>query len=133
MTVSTADISVLHSTEVVHFHHNSRKSFEELWTQPCMCRPSTLLHFLRCDCIGTLRGFCKESLYVGVGSYFFSTSEDSASFTAPPHKPKHHQASHPNTIYSSSNYLAKTRAHVVLWLYCFLEWFSMFQLIKVFL
>ena len=37
MTVSTADISVLHSAEVVHFHHNSRKSSEEPWTQPRMC------------------------------------------------------------------------------------------------
>ena len=34
LTVSTVDISVLHSAEVVHFHHNSRKSPEELWTQP---------------------------------------------------------------------------------------------------
>jgi hypothetical protein len=37
LTVSTADRSVLHSTEVAHFHHSSRKSFGELWTQPHMC------------------------------------------------------------------------------------------------
>jgi hypothetical protein len=35
LTVSTADRSVLHSAEVVHFHHSSRKSSEELWTPPC--------------------------------------------------------------------------------------------------
>jgi hypothetical protein len=31
----TANRLVLHSAEVVHFHHKSRKSLEELWTQPC--------------------------------------------------------------------------------------------------
>ena len=35
MTVSTANRLVLHSAEVVHFTHKSRKSSEELWTQPC--------------------------------------------------------------------------------------------------
>jgi hypothetical protein len=33
LTVSTADRSILHSAKVVHFHHSSRKSSEELWTQ----------------------------------------------------------------------------------------------------
>ena len=28
LTVSTDDISVLHSAEIVHFHHNSRKSLK---------------------------------------------------------------------------------------------------------
>jgi hypothetical protein len=37
LTVSTADRSVLHSAEVAHFHHSSRKSSEELRTQPRMC------------------------------------------------------------------------------------------------
>jgi hypothetical protein len=35
LTVSTTDRSVLHSAEVLHFHHSSRKSSEEFWTQPC--------------------------------------------------------------------------------------------------
>ena len=62
VTVSTADISVLHSAEVLHFHHNSRKSSEELWTQPrnVLARHNTTLP--RCDCIGTLRGLYKDSL-----------------------------------------------------------------------
>ena len=34
LTVSTADISILHSAKVVHFHHKSHKSSKELWTQP---------------------------------------------------------------------------------------------------
>jgi hypothetical protein len=32
LTVSTADWLVLHSAEVAHFHHSSRRSFEEIWT-----------------------------------------------------------------------------------------------------
>jgi hypothetical protein len=34
LTMSTAVITVLHSAELVHFHPKSRKSSEELWTQP---------------------------------------------------------------------------------------------------
>jgi hypothetical protein len=30
LTVSTTDRSILHSAEVAHFHHSSRKSSEEL-------------------------------------------------------------------------------------------------------
>ena len=33
ITASTTDILVLHSAEIVHFTHKSRKSSEELWTQ----------------------------------------------------------------------------------------------------
>ena len=44
LTVSTADISVLHSAEVVHFHHNSRKSFEKFWTQPRICADQAQYH-----------------------------------------------------------------------------------------
>jgi hypothetical protein len=35
LTMSTANRFVLHSAEVVHFHHKSCKNSEELWTQPC--------------------------------------------------------------------------------------------------
>jgi hypothetical protein len=35
LTVSTANQLVLHSAEVVHFHHKSRKNSEQFWTQPC--------------------------------------------------------------------------------------------------
>jgi hypothetical protein len=35
LTMSTANRLVLHSAEVVHFHHKQRKSSKELWTQPC--------------------------------------------------------------------------------------------------
>jgi hypothetical protein len=35
LAVSTADRSVLHSIEVLHFHHSLCKNSEELWTQPC--------------------------------------------------------------------------------------------------
>jgi hypothetical protein len=35
LTVSTANRLVLHSAEVVHFHHKSSKNSEEFWTQPC--------------------------------------------------------------------------------------------------
>jgi hypothetical protein len=36
---------ILHSTEIAHFHHSSRKSSEELWTQPCRCWSGTIPHF----------------------------------------------------------------------------------------
>jgi hypothetical protein len=45
LTVSTAGRSVLHSAEVAHFHHSSRKSPEELWTQPRMWWSGTISHF----------------------------------------------------------------------------------------
>jgi hypothetical protein len=35
LTVSMTNRLVLHSADVVHFHHKSCRSTEELWTQPC--------------------------------------------------------------------------------------------------
>src|SRR6187551_1339059 len=46
----------VHSAEVSPFTDQSRKSSNELCTQP---RTSTLP---RCDCIGTLRGFSQDTL-----------------------------------------------------------------------
>jgi hypothetical protein len=45
LIVSTADRSVLHSVEVAHFHHSSRKSSEELWTLPRICWSGMVPHF----------------------------------------------------------------------------------------
>ena len=66
LTVSTADISVLHSAEVVHFYHNSRKSSGERWTQPRICADQAQYHTYEVW-LGMLRGLSKESLYVCTG------------------------------------------------------------------
>jgi hypothetical protein len=59
LTVSTADRSVLHSAEVVHFHHSSCKSSEELWTQPHMCWSDTIPHFQGVAAQGRNEAFTK--------------------------------------------------------------------------
>ena len=61
LTVSMADISVLHSAEIVHLHHNSRKSSKNFKPN----HASAAKHYItlpRCDCLGTLRGLYKDSL-----------------------------------------------------------------------
>jgi hypothetical protein len=59
LTVSTTDWSILHSAEVVHFHHSSRKSSEALNpTTHVLIRNNTTLS--RCDFIGTLRSLYKD-------------------------------------------------------------------------
>jgi hypothetical protein len=45
LTVSTANRLVLHSAEVVHFHHKSRKNSEELCTQPHCAKVGTIPHY----------------------------------------------------------------------------------------
>jgi hypothetical protein len=60
LTVSTTVITVLHSTEVVHFHHKSRKSFEELWTQPCCAKVGTIPHFRGVVAYGHYEAFTKS-------------------------------------------------------------------------
>src|SRR6185369_12038261 len=64
----------------------------------------------RCDCIGTLRGLYKESLYVCVGPCRAVPQKTQLPSPAPQHKLITTKRNNPNTTYSSSNYLAKTRA-----------------------
>ena len=82
LTVSTADISVLHSAEVVHFHHNSRKSSEELWIQPCICADQAQYHtpevWLHRDAMRLLQ---RITICTHWSLAFYGTSEDDASFT----------------------------------------------------
>jgi hypothetical protein len=59
LTVSMDDRSVLHSTEVVHFHHSSCKSSEEPWTQPRICWPDTIPHFRGVIAYGRYEAFTK--------------------------------------------------------------------------
>jgi hypothetical protein len=46
LTVSMANRLVLHTANVVHFHHKLRKSLEEFWTQPYCAKVGTIPPFL---------------------------------------------------------------------------------------
>ena len=143
VTVSTADISVLHSAKVVHFHHNSRKSSEELCTQP-RCVDQAQYHtsevWLHRDATRPLQRFPNLHWSAKVSGRVVITlpnEEDALTKTyiytsrGPSYTPSTHS---PLTLLVRplqtrvSNYSAKTRAMWSLWLYYFPGWFSMFQL-----
>ena len=131
MIVSTTDILVLHTAKVVHFHYNSRKSSKRTLnpTMHVLIRHSTPLS--RCFCIGTLRGISKESLYVCTGPWFFTVPQKTKLPPSPPsiHKPIIHQTSAPNHNIQFIQLLSQDQSHMILWLYGFSGWFSIFQLI----